>query len=364
MARRANPALIGAFVVGALTLAVAGLVIFGGGRLFRTTQTLVAYFQGSVKGVAIGAPVTFQGVKIGAVTDMRVVIDPKTLGITTPVFFEIDPERLTQTSGTRVVFHRDLPRYKRLLELGLRAQLEMQSFVTGQVGVSLEFHPGTPVRLTGLSPDYTEVPTVQSDLDKLTDMIQRLPIAEIMASAKDTLDGIRSLVQSPETAETLRAARAAVKRSEETLAAVEKLARNVDTQVGPMAAEVTATARSARSALAQAERTIDQVGKSADAALVQAQGTLARLEPTVEVTLKDVQTLARGLDEKVSKVSASLDRTLAGADDVLADGSPVRASLVTALDELAEAASSIRTLANYLERNPNSLVFGKARAAQ
>jgi len=364
MARRANPALIGAFVVGALTLAAAGLVIFGGGRLFRTTQTMVAYFQGSVKGVAIGAPVTFQGVKIGAVTNMRVVIDPKTLSITTPVFFEIDPERITQTSGTKVVFRKDLHRYKVLLDHGLRAQLEMQSFVTGQVGVSLEFHPGTPVRLTGLSPDYTEIPTVPSDLDKLTDMLQRLPIADIMASAKDTLDSVRALVQSPETAETLRSARAAVKRSEETLAAVEKLARNVDNQVVPMAAEVTATARSARSALAQAERTINQVGKTADGALAQAQGTLARLEPTVEVTLKDFQTLARGLDERVAKLSVSLDRALSGADDMLSDGSPVRASLVTALDELAEAATSIRTLANYLERNPNSLVFGKARATQ
>ena len=364
MAKRANPALIGAFVVGALTLAVAGLVVLGGGRFFKSMKPMVAYFEGSVKGVAIGAPVTFQGVKIGAVTDMRVVVDPNTLKITTPVYFVIDPDRLTQTSGTKVLLRKDLPRFKVLLDRGLRAQLEMQSFVTGQVGITLEFHPGTPVRLTGLSPDYTEMPTVPSDFQRLTETLQNLPVAEIIASAKDTLDSIRTLVQSPETAETLRSARAAVKRSEETLAAVEKLARNVDNHVAPMAAEVTATARSARSALAEAERTVNQVGKSADAALTQAQGTLARLEPTVEVTLKDFQTLARGLDERVAKLSVSLDRTLTGADDMLADGSPVRASLLTALDELADAAASIRTLANYLERNPNSLVFGKARAAQ
>ena len=363
MAKRANPALIGAFVVGALVLGVAALVVFGGGRFFKSMKPMVAYFEGSVKGVAIGAPVTFQGVKIGAVTAIRVVVDPATLKITTPVYFTIDPDRLTQTSGTKVMFREDLPRFKLLLERGLRAQLETQSFVTGQVGITLEFHPGTPVRLTGLSPDYTEMPTVESDLQKLTETLQNLPIAEIAASVKDTLDGIRTLVRSPETAETLRAARTAVKRSEETLAAVEKLARNVDQQVAPMAAEVMATARSARSALAQAEKTIDTVGKSADAALIQAQGTLARLEPTVEVTLKDVQTLARGLDERVAKLTVSLDRTLSGADDVLGDAS-LRTSLVTALDELADAAASIRTLANYLDRNPNSLVFGKSRAAR
>src|SRR5204862_514948 len=159
MARRANPTLIGAFVVGGLTLAVVGLVVFGGGRFFRLTKPAVAYFEGSVKGVAIGAPVTFQGAKIGSITDVRVVLDT----------------------------------------------------------------------------------------------------------------------------ETLHALRVAVLRSGEALAAVEKLARNVDGQVGPMAAEVKATAESARSALAEAERTINQVGKTADGTLAQAQGTLARLEPTVEV---------------------------------------------------------------------------------
>ncbi len=364
MARRANPTLIGAFVVGGLTLAVVGLVVFGGGRFFRLTKPSVAYFEGSVKGVAIGAPVTFQGAKIGSITDVRVVLDTKSLKITTPVFFEVDADRLTEASGQKVTFRQDAAGFKLLVERGLRAQLETQSFVTGQVGVALDMHPGTPVRLTGLSPGYTEVPTVPSDLQRLTETLQNLPIAEIMASAKDTLDSIRGLVKSPQMTETFEALRVAVLRSGEALAAVEKLARNVDGQVGPMAAEVKATAESARSALAEAERTINQVGKTADGTLAQAQGTLARLEPTVEVTLKDFQTLARGLDEKVAKLSASLDRTLSGADDMLADGSPVRASLVTALDELAEAAASIRTLANYLERNPNSLVFGKAGAAR
>jgi paraquat-inducible protein B len=364
MARRSNPAVIGAFVVGALVLAVVGLVVFGGGRFLRVTKPVVAYFEGSVKGVAIGAPVTFQGAKVGAVTDVRVIVDTKNVRITTPVFFEIDASRLREVSGQKITFAKDAASFKVLVERGLRATLETQSFVTGQVGVALDFHPDTPVRLTGLSPDLTEMPTVPSDFQKLADTLQKLPVAEIMSSAKETLDSVRTLVQSPQVAETLRSLHATVKRSEETLAAAEKLARNVDSQVAPMAAEVTATARSARSALAQAERTINQVGKSADSALGQAQGTLARLEPAVEVTLKDFQTLARGLDERVAKLSVSLDRALAGADDVLADGSPVRSSLVTALDELAEAASSIRTLANYLERNPNSLVFGKARAAQ
>ena len=197
MARRANPALIGAFVVGAVALAVVGLVVFGGGRVFRLTKPMVAYFDESVKGVAIGAPVTFQGVKIGAVTDVRVVVDPVAMKTSTPVFFEIDADRITQKTGEKVMFRKDLSGYKALVERGLRAQLETQSFVTGQVGISLEFHPGAPLRLTGLSPDLTEMPTLPSELQRLTDTLQKLPVAEIMASARETLDGVRSLVKSP-----------------------------------------------------------------------------------------------------------------------------------------------------------------------
>jgi paraquat-inducible protein B len=245
-----------------------------------------------------------------------------------------------------------------LFQRGLRAQLEVQSFVTGQVGIALDFHPETALRLTGLSKDHLEVPTIPSDIEKLTRALQNLPIEEITAAAKDTLEAVREIVRSPETRQTLRSLNNAARRAEEALAAAEGLVRRVDAQVEPLMKEVRATAQSARGALAEA------------------QATLVRLTPTVETalktadgTLKDYQTLARNTDERLGQLAVSLDRTLAGldhtlrgADEVIGDGSAVRAGLETALDDLSEAAQSIRVLADYLERNPNSLVFGKGRA--
>jgi paraquat-inducible protein B len=351
MARRANPALIGGFVVGAVVLAVVGLVVFGGGRFFRLTKPAVAYFEGSVKGVAIGAPVTFQGVKIGAVTDVRVVIDPKDLKITTPIFFEIDASRLTDPTGAALKMQKDSAGMNELIGRGLRAELELQSFVTGQVGIGLAFRPGTPVRLTGLSPDSLELPTVASGMEKLTRTLETLPVEEIATAAKETLDGIRALVQAPETRATLRSLQAAVERSDETLLAIQKLAQHVDSQLDPLMTQIDATAKAARGTL------------------LEAQSSLARLTPRVDGALQDYQTLARNLDERLGRLSASLDRTLAsvdrtlgGADDVLADGSEVRVNLATALEELGDAAQSIRALADYLQRNPSSVVFGKGKA--
>ena len=132
MARKANPALIGAFVLGAIALGVAGLVVFGGGKFFRQTQEWVAYFgDESVKGLSIGSPVTFNGVKVGAVTDIKVVVDPKEMKIRTPVFFEMEAHRFTEASGGEIKFRKGAPGVKIMIERGLRAQLETQSFVTG-----------------------------------------------------------------------------------------------------------------------------------------------------------------------------------------------------------------------------------------
>ena len=351
MPRRANPALIGGFVVGAIILAVAGLVLLGGGRFFRQTKPLVAYFEGSVKGVSVGAPVTFRGAKIGSVRDVQVNVDTRNDNIITPVFFEIDAGRLHDISGRKYRVSSTTRRtMRKLFDRGLRAELEMQSFVTGQVGIALDFNPDTPVRLTGLSKDRLEVPTVPSDIEKLTRTIQEIPVAEIAAAAKETIETVRDILQSSQTQQTLRSLGNAARRSEEALAAAEGLVRRVDGQIEPLMNEIRATAQSARGALAEA------------------QATLVRLTPTVETavktadsTLKDYQTLARNTDQRLGQLAVSLDRTLRGADEVMGEGSAMRAGLETALDDLSAAAQSIRVLADYLERNPNSLVFGKGR---
>jgi len=128
MARKANPAMIGGFVLGALVLAVAALVVLGGGTVFQHRQFWEAYFDESIKGLAIGAPVTFRGVKVGSVTDIRVVVNrdatPATVttGVMhTPVFFEISANRIEDTAGHEVRFEKDAAGIKRLFDFGLVA---------------------------------------------------------------------------------------------------------------------------------------------------------------------------------------------------------------------------------------------------
>ena len=347
MARKGNPALIGAFVLGAVVLAVAALVVFGGGKLFRRTQTMVAYFDGSLKGMAIGAPVTFNGIKIGTVTDLKVVIDPERSTIRTPIFFQIDAGRLQDASGAPIALRKGAPWLGQLVERGLRAQPELQSLVTGQLQVGLNFHPETPVRLTGLSPEHPEMPTIPSSMDKLSQTLENLPLDVIIADVRRTLHSIDTLVNAPEIKETLRALTATVTNAD-------RLVSRVTREVTPLMTKV------------------DAIGDGAGATMADLRQVLARLGPVAESTLKDYQKLAVNAETQHGPLAASVEttlaqaqRTLASADAAIDTESPLRYDLARALKEIQLAARSLRGLTDYLEQHPEAVVSGKrTRGAQ
>ncbi len=364
MARKASPALIGAFVLGAVVLAVVGLVVFGGGKFFRQTQTWVVYFDESVKGLAIGAPVMFKGVKVGAVTDVKVVVDREEQRLMIPVFFEIEADRFTESSGTRFRFGRDEQAAGRLIARGLRAQLELQSLVTGQLVIQLEFHPDTPIRLLGLTKDVPEMPSIPSSGERLTKAIDNLPLDQIASTALSALHGIDGLVNGPEIKETLASLRAAVASAQQLVGDVQKLARNVDGQIGPLASGIDKTLEAGRETLKDVQALVRRV----DGDVV----------PAAKDALQDARALVRNVDGHVAPLMATIDRTLVAAattldeaqrvlgavDYTISDGSPLQHELMLALRDVAAAARSLRTLGDYIDRHPEALVFGKSPAKE
>ena len=163
MNQRANPKLIGAFVVGAVALVVVGVLLLGGAKWLTQKRTFVAYFEGSVKGLNVGAPVEFQGVQVGSVTDIQLQFLTAEKEFRIPVFIQIEPGRMTEV-GRQIEVHGQL--LKPLIERGLRAQLEMQSLVTGQLIVQLGMHPDTPIRLVG-DGKVPEIPTAPTTMQEV-----------------------------------------------------------------------------------------------------------------------------------------------------------------------------------------------------
>ena len=152
MSKEVNKIAIGGVVVGAIGLAVLSLLVFGSGRFFQKKSMQVMFFQGSVKGLNVGAPVKFRGVDIGMVKDIQLTINPQDLEFYVPVYVEIFKNRISILGGESQgkKFDDEEGVDTLVTEMGLRAQLQMQSFVTGQLFINYDFYPETPIKKVGL----------------------------------------------------------------------------------------------------------------------------------------------------------------------------------------------------------------------
>ena len=145
MSKPANPKLIGAFVLGAIALIVAGIVVLGGGKLFQRRTPVVMFFQGSVTGLSVGSPVNFRGVRVGQVTNVYIRYQPDgNPSMEIPVLADLTGNnvQIVGPAAERKEIRRASAEQLRLLvEQGLRAQLALPSLVTGQATISLDFFP-------------------------------------------------------------------------------------------------------------------------------------------------------------------------------------------------------------------------------
>jgi len=330
--------MIGLFVLGAIALVVIAIVTLGSGKLFKRTTTAVCYFEGSVGGLNEGAPVVFRGVKIGTVKDIAFRFDPQKALVTIPVFIELEQRRKGVTKEEIV------ETYKQLIDRGLKAQLEMQSIVTGQMQVALDFYPDKPAKFKGTDPEYFEIPTVVSPLQELQKKVEKIPIDEIFQQVLVAVKGIEKVVNSPEIPETIHSINEAVKEIkplaanlEEAVKDVRKLVQNVDGQVGPLATSI--------------EGTVNDYGKLAR----DASNKIDTLSLGLNDTIKEIQKAVSSIEKTLGEAQL----TLAEAKRTLSEDSTLQYEITETLQELQKGARSIRLLADDLKRRPESVLWGK-----
>src|SRR5262249_22797033 len=149
MGSKINPTTIGAFVVSAIVLAVAGVLLFGGGKFFQGKLPCVLFFESSVEGMNVGAPCIFPGCRWGLCTEIAAIADPQTYDVRIKVKIELVRGAVkVGAEGQR--FEDPHQAMQGLIQKGARASLRMQSFVTGLLYVALDFFPDTPIKLLGL----------------------------------------------------------------------------------------------------------------------------------------------------------------------------------------------------------------------
>ncbi|QXP84762.1 MlaD family protein [Methylococcus sp. ANG] len=322
---KANPTLIGGFVVGGIVLLVVCVLLFTQLKV-SDAMRFVVYFTESVNGLNVGAPVKVKGVAVGNVVDIRVLADMDGSRVLTPVVIEVDPNKMVDRSGH--VSKKRNRSIQPLIERGLRAQLQVQSLVTGQLYVALDFLPYTPVDLVGSTLDfhpYEEIPAIPSSKEKITNTIdevvsefRQLPLHEIAAALVASIRRAEALLNSPKIESILTSTDQALQQVNATL-------KESRARLGPMLANL-------------------------DGAI----GDHRRLTNDLD---REVQPTLKRLDETLLAATSAMRRIDGAAGSV---NDPVlQHTLDAAIDEVSQAARAIRVLSDFIQRNPNALIVGK-----
>ncbi len=322
MSTKVSPTLIGAFVIGAVALIVIAILLLGSGRLFRQTRDFVLYFDNSVNGLRVGAPVKFKGVEVGSVKDIRLQLEKGAEVNKIPVIIEIDLEKLTLRGATPLIAVDPEALHKVIVD-GFRGQLEMESLVTGLLYVALDFFPGTPINFVqqdNVNNKYPEIPTLPTSLEQAKGAVERIlnkleeiDFKRLIDSLTKTSDGVGQLVSvnSPTVKSILQSVDQAMPQLRGAISDFRKLTTTADHNIENVSGDLHQTLTAAQSAIDQIAATM----KEAETTIISLRGTIDPNSPTVY-------------------------------------------ELTKSLREVTGAARSVRVLANTLDRNPQAIISG------
>ena len=353
MAKRVSSAAIGGFVLASLGLLAIVIVILGSGKLFSHPHYYICMFQGNLNGLKVGAAVKVKGVQIGTVQTIGLRLKPdegklihqplqqakngEQSGAPTvwalPVIFQLDERELKSKGATGAAL--DPKEFENLIySQGLRAQLNMESFLTGLLYIDLSFHPETPVQLfiqPGSGP-YPEIPTIPTDMEQIREdatkalaKIEKVDLNKLVNSISDAGISVKELASDPEL--------------HQAIASINRI-------VGDPAL---------RQAISSAKVTLGNVNK----AVIAAKSAIDRTSPKIDPLIASLQKSSADLQTALVQARA----TMASAQLIVSPGSPITHKLDATLDNLSDASRSIHDLADYLQRNPSALIRGKYDAA-
>jgi paraquat-inducible protein B len=315
-------AAIGAFVLGGLILILGAVVLFGHLDVFSPKRRAAVVFDGSISGLSVGAPVSFRGVRVGTVEQIVVQVDPRTQAFYIPVTVQLEPDRVRLATGERPPQQLDLAE---LIRRGLRAELRMASFVTGESEIGLDFDPASTVRLHPGVTDLPEIPTHPSEFQRVTAQLSQLPIDELVREGIGTLRSIRAI------------------------------STKLDADLPQ--------------ALASVKAVSDGAGRTMDVA----NAAINDLRTQLDTVLGQLNHLASSTEQQVSQRGADLHTLLLSASQTLQQGrnliidlrdltafrAETRVNLEATLRDLAAAAAALRGVAADVEHNPQLLLTGR-----
>lgn len=232
-------------------------------------HTFVTRFSGSVRGLSVGAPVEFRGIRVGTVKSIELGTDPKHPGVTVPVVLvDLEPERLAGFVDIDMGDSGDMKRkafeqhtisiIERSVSNGLRARLQTGNLVSGQLYVDLDIFPDAEPATLLRDGEYPEIPTLPNPIEGILAGFNKVIARLEEANLEGTLTNLNELMVSSnqlvstlgQNAPALAAElQATIEEARATLVSLNAMA-STDGEIGNelynALAEITAAARSIR----------------------------------------------------------------------------------------------------------------------
>lgn len=316
--KKTNNRLIGIFILGAIALIIGAVTLFGSRDLFQKKRHFFAYFEQSVTGLNIGAPIKFRGIEVGQVKTIEGVYDPETSIVTPRLLLEFYPEKLRNAR----VAKGEYTLFRPLVDRGMRASLKSQSLLTGQLYISLDFYENKPERqLSDGNDRYPEMPTIDSGLGEIFAALEDLPLDALVGQVTNTLKSVENILQNEGIEESAEYLPVLLKDTDAAIIALSTF----------ISGELPNTSKQLRSFLKTGEGSVEVLTtRLTNETLVDAEKTLKELELTLST--------ARARLDKNDPISYEATRTLR---------------------EVSNAAASLRRFTDYLEAHPEALVRGR-----
>lgn len=314
---------IGAFIVGAIVLIFFVLIFFSGGNLFSQKERVIMYFEGSVQGLQIGAPIKLKGVILGEITDIQINFDNNDQPnnnkgtILTAVTGDLVLQRISR-KGAEV--KREF--FEEAIGDGLRAQLNYQSFLTGLLYVELDFFPDTPTTLYGVKGNALELPTVATGFEEITKNLQELNLKGLAKNLDKITSRLNTIVESGAL--------------EQTLGSV-KTAADTFTQMGQ---DVSGLTKNLTHTSDELNQLIGSIDKQTPIVASELKISLVRLQQSL----------------------VQLDKATDSVHHSFSEDSPLVNQLNDTLTEISRSATAFRTLSETIDQQPEALLRGKQAA--
>jgi len=338
-----NSLTVGIFVVVSVVIGIAAVLALGAKDALAEKNRYVMFFEGDMTGLGPGAPVVFRGVKIGAVSDVKIIVD-KDMNARVPVFVELSATPSENGNG-KLDREEAIHKY---LKRGMCGKLATESFVTGKLMIQLDFDTEKKKYTQPHKGKEIVIPTVSSDLELLKESLTELPIKSMVETLVRSLEGIDKRVNSVEVTDSLKHMSASMKN-------LEVLLGNANKEIVRLGARSDTTLDQAQTLM----KSLDVSVKKLTVSLNETIGGVNKLAGSLNTQVNDVGGEVKLTTASANKTIKELEKTLAQYRAMIDVDSPIYIGLIDAVNNFSKASESITAFSEYLNRHPESLIRGK-----